>query len=95
MSSKNKNVKYLLCVIDVVIKYVWVKPLKYKNGRTVFNDFIKLVNESNHKPNKLWIDQGREFYNKRMQECLDYNDILMYSIHNEDKSVIAERFIKN
>ena len=28
LSSKNKNVKYLLCVIFT--KYVWVKPLKNK-----------------------------------------------------------------
>ena len=30
LSSKNKNVKYLLCVIDVFTKYAWVKPLKDK-----------------------------------------------------------------
>ena len=30
LPSKNKNVKYLLCAIDVFIKYVWVKPLKDK-----------------------------------------------------------------
>ena len=29
-----------------------------------------------------------------MQEWLENNDILMYSTHNEDKSVIAEKFIK-
>ena len=29
-----------------------------------------------------------------MQEWLDNNDILMYSTHNNSKSVIAERFIK-
>ena len=28
LSSKNKNVKYVLCVIDVFTKYAWVKPLK-------------------------------------------------------------------
>ena len=28
LSSKNKNVKYSLCVTDVFTKYVWVKPLK-------------------------------------------------------------------
>ena len=27
--------------------------------------------------------KGREFYNKRMQEWLDNNDILMYSTHNK------------
>ena len=59
LSSKNKNVKYLLCVIDVFTKYAWVKPLKDKKGKTVLNSFIKIVNESNSKPNKLWIDQGR------------------------------------
>ena len=55
---------------------------------------MEIVNESNRKPNKLWVDQGREFYNKLMQEWLDNNDILMYSTHNEGKSVIGERFIK-
>ena len=29
-----------------------------------------------------------------MQEWLGYNDILMYSTHNEGKSVITKRFIK-
>ena len=59
LSSKNKNVKNLLCVIDVFAKYAWVKTLKDKKGKTVLNAFIKIVNESNHKPNKLWVDQGR------------------------------------
>ena len=94
LSSKNKNVKYLLCVIDVFTKYAWVKPLKDKKGKTVLNAFIEIVNESNRKPNKLWVDQGREFYNTLMQEWLDNNGILMYFTHNEGKAVIAERFIK-
>ena len=59
MESKNKNVKYLLRVIDVFTKYAWVKPLRDKKGKTVHNAFIKIVNESNCKPNKLWVDQGR------------------------------------
>ena len=59
LSSKNKNVKYLLCVIDVFTKYVWVKPLKDKKGETVLNAFIKIVSEYNCKPNKLWVDQER------------------------------------
>ena len=75
-------------------KYAWVKLLKDKNGKTVLNAFIEVVNGSNRKPNKLWVDQGREVYNKLMQEWLDNNDILMYSTHKEGKSVIAERFIK-
>ena len=65
---KNKNVKYLLCAIGVSTKYGQIKPSKYKKGKTVLNAFIKIVNESNDKPDKLWVDQGREFQKKIMQE---------------------------
>ena len=50
-----------------------------KKVKTVLNAFIEIVNESNRKPNKLWADQGREFYNKLMQEWFDNNDVSMYS----------------
>ena len=52
LSSKNKNVKYLLCAVDVFSKYAWVKPLKDKKGKRVLNAFIEVINESNRKPNK-------------------------------------------
>ena len=52
-SSKNKNVKYLLCAVDLFTKYVWVKPLKDKRGKTVLNAFMEIANESNRNPNKL------------------------------------------
>ena len=28
LSSKNRNVKYLLCAVDAFMKYAWVRPLK-------------------------------------------------------------------
>ena len=93
LSSKNKNVKYLLCFIAVLTRYAWVKPF-LKKGKTVLNVIIEIVNESSRKPNKLWVDQGREFYDKLTQEWLDNKNILMYFTHNKGKSVIAERFIK-
>ena len=58
VSLKTKNAKYFLCVIDVFTKYAWVKALKDKKGKTVLNAFIEIVNESNLKPNKLWLNQG-------------------------------------
>ena len=65
LPSKNKNVQYLLCVIDAFTKYAWVKSLKYKKGKPVLNIFIEIVNESKCKPNKVLVNQGREFYNKQ------------------------------
>ena len=84
----------MLCVIEVFTNYSWVKTLKDKKGKKVLNAFIKIANESNCKANKLWVDQGSEFYNKPLQERLGNNGILMYSTHNEGKWVIAEWFIK-
>ena len=40
------------------------------------------------------VDRGREFYNVPLQKLLDDSDILIYLIHNESKSIVAERFIK-
>ena len=65
--SKNGNVMYLLYVIDVLTKYGWVKPLKYKRIKTVLNAIVEIVHESNCKPNKLWVDPGKKFDNKIMQ----------------------------
>ena len=73
-------------MIYVFTIYDWVKPLKDKKGKTVINAFIEIVNESNRKPNKLWVDQGGEFYNKPMQELLDNNDILMYTTRSRQVS---------
>ena len=65
-SLKNKNVEYVLCVIDVFPKYAWVKPLKDNKCKTVLNAFIEIANKSNGKPNKLWVDPGREQTYARM-----------------------------
>ena len=43
---------------------------------------------------KIWVDKGSEFYNSSFKKWLKDNDIEMYSIHNEGKSVVAERFIR-
>ena len=43
----------------------------------------------------MWVDKGSVFYNRSMKSFLQNNGIEMYSMHNEGKSVIAERFIKS
>ena len=55
---------------------------------------FKILDESNQKPNKLWVDKGSEFYNRSMKPFLQNNDTEMYSTQNEGKSVIAEKSIR-
>ena len=82
----------LLCVIDIYRKFTWVIPLKDKKGITIIEAFQKHLEESDHKSNKTWINQGSEFSNRRMNSLLHNHDTKMYSTYNEGKSVVAERF---
>ena len=94
LSKKNKGIKYLSCAIDLFSKYAFVVPLKDKKGISIVNAFNKITKQSNRKPNKIWVDQGSEFYNCVFKKWLSDNDIIIYSTFNEGKSVVAERLIR-
>ena len=74
-------------------KYAWVVPLKDKKGVSIVNAFQKNFKKSGRKPNKIWVDKGNKFYNSSFKKWLKDNDIEMYSIHDDGKSVVAERLI--
>ena len=69
-------------------------PLKDKKGVTITNAFQSILDDSKRKQNKVWVDQGSEFYNSHFKKWLQENNIEMYSTCNEEKSVVAERFIR-
>ena len=94
LSKYNKRFKYLLCAIDLFSKYAWVIPIKDKKGTSIVNGFKKIISKGQRKPNKIWVDQGSEFYNQSFKDFLKINNIEMYSTYNEGKSVVAERFIR-
>ena len=68
--------------------------MKDKKGFIIVDAFQKILDDSGRKPNKIWVDKGRGFYNNSLRKWLKNNDIEMYSIHNEGKSVVAERFMR-
>ena len=92
LSKYNKGVRFLLCVIDIFSKYSWVVPLKDKKVISIVKAFQSILKQS--KPNTIWIDKGSEFYHAYFKKWLRDNNIVMYSTHNEGKSVAAERFIR-
>ena len=94
ISKFNKEFQFLLCVIEIYSKYAWVVPLKDKKGITINNAFQQILDESNRKSNRIWVDKRNEFYNRSVKSWLHDNDIEMYSTHSEGKSVVAERFIR-
>ena len=68
-------------------------PLKDKKGTSIVNVRQKIISKR-RKPNKIWVDQGSEFYNQSFKDFLKINNIEMYSTFNERKSVVDERFIR-
>ena len=73
LSKYNKGIKYLLCTIDFFSKYAWVVPLKDKRRISIVNVFQKIL--SKRKPNKIWVDQGGEFYNNLFKRFLKISNI--------------------
>ena len=69
ISKYNKEIRYLLCAIDS--KYAWAIPLKDKKGVTIVNAFQSILNSSKRKPNKMWVDQGSDFYNSSFKKWLE------------------------
>ena len=77
--------KYFLIIIDVFSKFVWIISSNRKTGQEVANAFSRILKE--RRPSKMWVDKGRELYNKDVQELVE-----LYSTEKEEKSCVIERF---
>ena len=85
LSKYIKEIKYLLCAIQLFCKYAWAVPLREKRGISIVYAFQKIISKGGEaeskgrrKPNKIWLDQGGEFYNKLIERFLNFS-IKMYS----------------
>ena len=90
LSKWNRGYKYLLMVLDLFSKYGWIVPLKTKTGLEVAKAFESLLVKN--KPKMLWVDKGKEYYNKNVLDLLAKDKIKVYSTENEEKSAVCERW---
>ena len=75
-SKDNNGIKYLVTVIDIFSKSVWIVPLTRKTGQEVANAISSILKERSS--SKTWVNRGREFYNKDVQKLVE-----LYSTENE------------
>ena len=78
-------------VLGLFSKYGWIIPLKGKKGETV-TDAFKTIFKEGRKPQYLWTDKGKEYYNKHMKELLKKYNITLYSTENEEKYSVCEKW---
>ena len=86
-AKDNNGFKYLLTVLDTFSKFGWIVSLKDKTGKSTADGFVKILGSSGRKPLKVWVDKGREFYNKDVKKLVE-----LYSMENEEKSCLVERW---
>ena len=77
LSKYNKGIKCLLCAIDMFSKYAWIIAIKDKKRTCIVNAFKNIISEKSEaeskgrrKPNKIWVDEGSEFFNKYFKDLM-------------------------
>lgn len=89
LSKENSGTKFLLFVIDVLSKFLWVKPLKNKTAKSVIEAMSEIFRE--RKPKKLQTDKGSEFVNRWFKKFMVDNDVYFFTTNNVPKASIVER----
>ncbi len=89
----NNGIHFILLVIDVFSKMVYLEPCRRKTGILVTKAFQKIFLRA-PKCEKIQADSGREFYNRDFQDYLKKENIKLFSTHSDFKAQIAERAIK-
>lgn len=90
----NDGVRFLLVLIDVVSKFLWVEPMKSKHGKSVIDAFERVFSKTARQPKKLQTDDGKEFWDGGVQTYLKKKNIEFFTLKSDKKAAIAERVIR-
>ena len=92
----NGNYKFVLLVVDVFTKMIYVEPMKRKLGENTAEAMEKILSRVEMPPVMLVTDRGREFYNTNFANVMFSNDIRHFSTPTATKfkASVAERAIR-
>ena len=76
-----------------------VAPLKDEKGVTIVNAFQKILDNSTklhsmRKTNKIWVDNGSEFYNSSFKKWLKDNNIEIYSTKMKENLLLLKDLLE-
>ena len=91
-ASVNNGNKYILTCIDVYSRFAYAIPTKTKNSESMSDAIKKLISSAKVVPDNVQTDHGKEFYNKKVQEIFNQNNINHYSVESQFKAAVVERF---
>lgn len=94
IAKHNRNVKFLLTSIDIVSRFACVEPMKNKSADSTLQALKRIFRKSGRKPIKIQSDQGKEFWNTKVQRFFKSQGIKHFSTNSETKAALVERFNK-
>jgi hypothetical protein len=86
-----KGYKYLLCVLDVFSRKLFIRKLRKKDTKSVIKEFDDIHKEVNSSPEKIVVDKGSEFKSESFQQYTDFFGIQLIFTYNETKAAHVER----
>ena len=92
--TTNDNVKYLLVIIDVFSRKIWVYPLKRKNSGSMMEALRAWQQDIDRLPEVFSTDHGTEFFNRPVQNFFASNNVDQQLAVGTSKAAIAERVNK-
>lgn len=94
ISGTNDGVTFLLVLIDIFTKRIWVYPLRQKRALVVKNVMAGWLNSLDVTPEKLMTDRGTEFVNAPVRQLLASHNVEWQPANGTLKACIAERVNK-
>ena len=91
LAANNNNIRFLLLLIDIFSKKIWLYPLKNKSATSMERIVQTWLESLDVKPDKLATDRGLEFRNQRVQNILASNDVEWQALGGTMKAAVAER----
>ena len=92
--ENNDGYQYLLVVMDIFSRYLWVKPLKNKFSTTVMKAFQQILKQNGRIPRKLRTDRGSEFTSEHSKQFFAGRKIIQIFTNNEQQANYVERVIQ-
>ena len=95
LADTNSGTRFLLLLIDIFTKRVWVYPLKNKNARTMADALRSWLESLDEVPRQLGTDRGLEFNNRLVQALLSSKRVEWLPLGGTMKAAVAERANKS
>lgn len=94
LKKANDNVMYLLVIIDVFTRKLWVVPLQRKSApamKAAIEQWLDHVESDSSSSKRFFSDNGLEFKCRAVQDLLQSRGVHQYFSQNVTKAAVVER----